>query len=99
MMARRRGVLQRRVNTRAPMVAGNGPLGKVPPLAAFLAVLVVFGVAVWLRGVVGAVLLGVLGVGVLTLLAVTWQTLKPADRVLRVVVILILAGVAISLLP
>ena len=97
-MMARRGVLRQRVNTRAPIVAGNGPLAKVPPLAAFLVVLVVFGVAVWLRGVVGAVLLGALGVGMLAMLAVTWQTLKPADRVLRVVVILILAGVAVSLL-
>ena len=97
-MMARRGVLRQRVSTRAPMVAGNGPLARVPPLAAFLAVLVVFGVAVWLRGVAGAVLLGALGVGVLAMLAVTWQTLKPADRVLRVVVILVLAGVAVSLL-
>ena len=97
-MMARRGVLRQRVNTRAPIVAGNGPLAKVPPLAAFLVVLVVFGVAVWLRGVVGAVLLGALGVGMLAMLAVTWQTLKPADRVLRVVVILVLAGVAVSLL-
>lgn len=96
-MRTRRSVLGRRVNSRAQLVAGDGPLARVPPVAAFLGVLVVFGIAVWLRGVVGAALLGALGLGVLALLAVTWQTLRPADRVLRVIVVLILAGVAISL--
>jgi hypothetical protein len=79
------------------MVAGNGPLKKVPPVAAFFGVLVVFGIAIWLRGVVGAALLGALGLGVLAMLAVTWQTLRPGDRVLRMIVVLILAGVAVSL--
>ncbi len=93
----RRSVTGRGVNRRAPMIAGNGPLKKVPPVAAFFGVLVVFGIAVWLRGTVGAVLLGALGLGVLGMLAATWQTLRPADRVLRVIVVLILAGVAVSL--
>jgi hypothetical protein len=97
-MPERRSVIRRRVNSRAPLVAGNGPLAKVPPLAAFFVVLVMFGLAVWLRGVVGAVLLGALGVGVLALLAVTWQTLRPAERVLRVFVVLVLAWVAFTLL-
>lgn len=97
-MRARRTVIRRRVDSRAPLVAGSGPLAKVPPAAAFLVVLVVFGLAIWLHGVVGAVLLGVLGLGVLALLAATWRVLKPADRVLRVIVVLILAGVAISLL-
>jgi hypothetical protein len=43
-------------------------------------------------------LLGVLGVGLLVLLAATWRVLRPADRVLRVIVVLILAAVAVSLL-
>lgn len=87
-----------RLGDRAPLVSGSGPLARVPPLAAFLGVLVVFGVAIWLRGVVGAVLLGLLGLGVVGMLAATWQALRPADRVLRVVVVIVLAGVAISLL-
>ncbi|HYS34285.1 MAG TPA: hypothetical protein VEO01_01425, partial [Pseudonocardiaceae bacterium] len=65
---------------------------------AFGVVVVVFGLAVWVRGAVGALLLGVLGVGLLVLLAATWRVLRPADRVLRVIVVLILAAVAISLL-
>jgi hypothetical protein len=97
-MQARRTVIRRRVDRRAPLLAGSGPLAKVPPVAAFLVVLVVFGLAIWLHGVVGAVLLGALGLGVLGLLAATWQVMKPADRVLRVIVVVILAGVAISLL-
>jgi len=86
------------VDSRAPLVAGVGPLARVPPAAAFGVVVVVFGLAVWVRGAVGAVLLGVLGVGLVVLLAATWQVLRPADRVLRVIVVLILAAVAVSLL-
>jgi hypothetical protein len=97
-MQARRSVIRRRADSRAPMIAGRGPLAKVPPVVAFLAVIVVFGIAVWLRGAVGALLLGLLGLGVLGLLAATWQSLRPADRVLRVIVVLILAGVAVSLL-
>ena len=97
MQARRR-VIRRRADSRAPLLAGNGPLAKVPPLAAFVVVIIVFGVAIWLRGPVGAALLGVLGLGVLGLLAATWQVLRPAERVLRVIVVAILAAVAISLL-
>lgn len=96
-MQARRNLMGRGVNRRAPIIAGDGPLKKVPPVAAFFGVLVVFGIAIWLRGVVGAVLLGVLGLGVLGMLAATWQTLRPADRVLRVIVVVILAGVAVSL--
>lgn len=95
-MQDRRRVIRRRADSRAPLLEGNGPLAKVPPVAAFVVVIVVFGVAVWLRGVVGAVLLGVLGLGVLGLLAATWRVLKPADRVLRVLVVVILAVVAFT---
>jgi hypothetical protein len=94
----KRRVIRRRVDSRAPLVAGAGPLARVPPAVAFGVVVVVFGLAVWVRGAAGAVLLGALGVGLVVLLAVTWQALRPADRVLRVIVVLILAAVAISLL-
>ena len=97
MVAGRR-VIPGRADSRAPLLEGNGPLAKMPPVAVFAVVLVVFGVAVWLRGVVGAVLLGVLGLGVLALLSATWRVLKPADRALRVFVVVILAVVAFTLL-
>jgi hypothetical protein len=80
------------------LLGGRGPLARVPPVVAFGVVVVVFGLAVWVRGAVGALLLGVLGVGLLVLLAATWRVLRPADRVLRVIVVLILAAVVISLL-
>lgn len=98
MPPKQRRVIRRRVDSRAPLLAGTGPLARVPPAAAFAVVVVVFGLAVWVRGAVGALLLGVLGVGLLVLLAATWQVLRPADRVLRMIVILILGAVAISLL-
>jgi hypothetical protein len=97
-MRARRNVIRGRRDSRAALMPGSGPLAKVPPVAAFVAILAVFGVAVWLRGVAGAILLGALDLAVLGLLAGTWAALRPADRVLRVVVVLILAGVAISLL-
>jgi hypothetical protein len=86
-----------RQTRRATLLPGSGPLAKVPPVAAFLVVLVVFAVAIWLRGTVGAGLLGLLGLAVLGLLAGTWKVLRPAERVLRVLVVLILFAVAISM--
>ena len=80
------------------MLAGSGPLARIPAAAAFFVVLVVFGLAVWLRGPIGAGLLGLLGAAVVVLLIGTWHVLRPADRVLRILVVAILAGVAISLL-
>lgn len=96
MQARKRVIRSRR-DSRAPLLAGNGPLAKMPPVAGFAVVLVLFGLAIWLRGVTGAVLLGVLGLGLVVLLATTWQVLRPADRVLRVIVIGILVAVAVSM--
>jgi hypothetical protein len=97
-MQARRNVIRRRVNNRAQLVPGDGPLAHVPPVVAFAVVIVVFVAAVWLRGAVGAILLGLLDVGVIALLAATWRMLRPADRALRVLVVAILAAVAISLL-
>lgn len=83
---------------RAKLIPGNGPLAKVPPAAVFGLVLLLFLLGVLLRGPIGVVLVGVLGVGLLALLAATWRVLRPADRLLRVVVLLVLVGVEISLL-
>jgi hypothetical protein len=81
---------------RAPLIAGNGPLSKVPPAAAFLVVAVVFGVGVLVGGTVGAVLLGVLALGVLVLLIAAWRALGPAERAMRIGVLLVLVAVAVS---
>lgn len=88
----------RRGNRRAALVPGRGPLAKAPPALAFLLVIVLFGLGVWLGGPVGAGLLGVLLLGVLTLLVGTWHRLTPAERVARVGVLLVLVGVTWSLL-
>ncbi|MDQ2585898.1 hypothetical protein CKY47_18275 [Saccharothrix yanglingensis] len=80
------------------MIPGAGPLARVPAPAAFLLVLVLFGLGVWLRGVVGAALLGVLAAGVAVLLAVTWPLLAPSGRVLRVLVLAVLVLIAVSVL-
>ncbi|HWE89464.1 MAG TPA: hypothetical protein VG317_08370 [Pseudonocardiaceae bacterium] len=85
-------------SSRATLIPGNGPLARVPPAAVFGLVLLMFLLGVVLRGVIGIVLLGLLGVGLVVLLAATWRVLRPSERVLRVVILLILAAVAASLL-
>lgn len=86
-------------NPKRTLIPGRGPLARVPPIAAFLLVATLFALGVWLRGPLGATLLGVLGVGVLALLAVTWRLLPTGARVLRVVVVIVLLAIAISVLP
>jgi hypothetical protein len=65
---------------------------------AFVLVVVVFGLGVWLGGPFGAALLGLLALGVATLLAVTWRLLRPVDRALRLGVLVVLALVVLSVL-
>jgi hypothetical protein len=67
-------------------------------MAAFLLVVVLFGLGVWLRGAVGATLLVVLDIGVLILLAGTWRALSSSARVMRLVVVAILLAVEASVL-
>lgn len=88
----------RRSNLRAPLLPGRGPLAKVPPAVAFLLVVAIFGLGVWLRGPIGAALLGVLLVGVGVLLAATWSRLGAPARVARIAVLVVLAGVIVSIL-
>jgi hypothetical protein len=83
---------------RSALLPGSGPLSKVPPALVFLVILALFAVAIWQRGTVGAALLGLPGLGVIGLLVGTWRVLKPAERALRVFVVLVLAAVAISML-
>ena len=74
----------------------GSPSRKVTPLAAFLAVAAVFTAGVLIGGVAGAVLLGLLAVGVGLLLAATWPRLGTAERTVRLVVLLVLVAVAVS---
>ena len=84
-----------RRNMRTPLLAGDGPLARIPPLAVFIVVIAVFAAGVTIGGLVGAVLLGVLAVGVGILLAVTWKVLKPSDRVMRVLVLGLVVALAV----
>jgi energy-coupling factor transporter transmembrane protein EcfT len=88
----------RRTSSRRPLLPGNGPLSKVQPAVVFFVVAVLFALGVIVRGPVGATLLGALVLMVLGLLSATWQVLSNADRTLRVIVVLVLVGVAISVL-
>lgn len=83
---------------RARLLPGDGPLARVSPLLAFVAVAAVFVVGVLVKGAVGALLLGALAVGVAVLLAATWRVLAPAQRVLRVLVLGVLVVIAVSVL-
>lgn len=83
---------------KAPLLSGNGPLARVPAVAVFLVVAVVFAVGVVVRGVPGALLLGLLTVGVGMLLATTWQPLTPGQRAGRLLVLAVLIAVGISVL-
>jgi hypothetical protein len=81
---------------RVALMAGTGPLAKVPPIAAFVVVLGLFVAGILIRGAVGAALLGVLALGVAGLLAGTWRALTPSARAGRLVVLTALVVVAIS---
>jgi hypothetical protein len=84
--------------TRTPMIAGHGPLAKVPPIAAFAVVLALFVTGVLVRGAVGAALLGLLALGVAVLLAGTWRVLTPPARAGRLVVLAALIAIAVVVL-
>ncbi|ALG07562.1 hypothetical protein AOZ06_12130 [Kibdelosporangium phytohabitans] len=80
---------------RAQLLAGDGPLARARPIAAFVVVIALFLTGVLVSGLVGAVLLGLLAVGVGVLLATTWPVLRPNERLLRVLVLGILIVIAV----
>ncbi|HEU5474397.1 MAG TPA: DUF6703 family protein [Actinophytocola sp.] len=86
-----------RRSSRTKLLAGDGPLTRVPPVAAFLVVTALFVVAVVVRGALGAVLLGMLALGVGGLLAATWGVLAPAQRAARVLILAVLVAVTVSM--
>jgi chromate transport protein ChrA len=87
--------VQGKKNMRTPLLAGDGPLARVRPIVVFVVVIGLFAAGVLVSGVIGALLLGLLAVGVGVLLATTWKVLSPSDRMMRAVVLAVLAGVAI----
>ncbi|HYZ07528.1 MAG TPA: DUF6703 family protein [Pseudonocardiaceae bacterium] len=78
------------------MLPGNGPLARVPPVLAFVAVLAVFLLGVWLGGVPGAAMLVALAGGAGVLLAATWPRLSAPERTVRLLVIVVVLGIALE---
>jgi hypothetical protein len=83
---------------KTPLLTGAGPLSRVPPVVVFVLVAAAFVVGVVVRGVPGALILGVLALGIGVLLAATWRVLAPPQRVGRVVILAVLVAVAASVL-
>jgi hypothetical protein len=83
---------------KAKLISGDGPLSRVPPLAAFVVVAAVFVAGVLVRGVPGALLLGVLAAAAAVLLAATWRVLAPTQRFGRVLILAVLIIIAVSVL-
>ena len=81
---------------RRPLLPGNGPLARVPPVLAFVAVLAVFLLGVWLGGVPGAAMLVALAGGAGVLLAATWPRLSAPERTVRLLVIVVVLGIALE---
>jgi hypothetical protein len=82
---------------RGRAVPGDGPLARVPAVAVFAVVVVVFAAGVIVGGPTGAVLLGLLAVGVAGLLAATWRRLGPGERAVRLLVLVVLVAIAVGL--
>jgi hypothetical protein len=80
------------------IIEGDGPLSRVPPVAAFLVVVVVFAAGILIGGGVGALLLGLLAAGVAAMLAATWGALAPNQRFGRLLILALLVAVALSVL-
>jgi len=87
----------RRGSSRAPLLAGAGPLANVPPAAVFGAVLILFAAAIVIRGPLGAALIGVLALGVAGLLAATWPVLSAPARAGRLVMLGVLVAIALTM--
>lgn len=83
--------------SRGSRVPGDGPLKSVPPAVAFLVVAAVFTGGILLGGAPGAVLLAALGLFVLAMVVSTWSRLSTPERAVRILVLVILAGVIASL--
>lgn len=84
--------------SRAPLLAGDGPLAKVTPLAAFIGVLAIFVTGVLVGGVIGTLLLGLLAAGTTILLAATWRMLSAQERFVRIAALAALIVVGVSVL-
>jgi hypothetical protein len=71
-------------------------LARVNPTAAFAGTLAVFLLGLFLPGIVGALLLGLLAAGLATLTATTWPVQTPITRVVRLMLLTLLLVAAVS---
>nr|WP_307833860.1 DUF6703 family protein [Actinoplanes italicus] len=71
-------------------------LARVNPTTAFVAALALLLAGLFLPGIVGALLLGLLAAGLGTLTFTTWPVQPPVTRVVRVVLITLLVVAAVS---
>ncbi|MEV4619817.1 hypothetical protein AB0J74_14055 [Asanoa sp. NPDC049573] len=70
-------------------------LARVNPTRAFLGALVVVLAGLFLPGIVGGVLLLALAAGMIALIRMTWSVQTPPTRLLRLVLLTALIGIAI----
>ena len=71
-------------------------LTRVSPTAAFLGALALFLAGLFLPGIVGALLLGVLAAGLGALTFTTWPVQSPPTRVVRLVLLSLLVAAVVS---
>ena len=90
--------MRSRRQSRQQLISGDGPLAKVPPVAAFALVIGLFLVAVLVRGILGGVLLGLLALVVAAILATAWPVLTPPARTGRLLILGALITIAIAMI-
>ncbi|WP_309238526.1 DUF6703 family protein [Actinoplanes aureus] len=71
-------------------------LSRVSPTAAFVGALVLLLAGLFLPGIIGALLLGMLAAGLGALTFTTWPVQSPPTRVVRVVLLTLLLVAAVS---
>jgi hypothetical protein len=84
-----------RTDRRRPLVPGQGPLARIPPLLGFVGAAAVFATGALVGGAAGAAVLGVLALALAGLLGLTWPRLAAGDRAVRLVSVLALVAVAL----
>ncbi|TDV54152.1 DUF6703 family protein [Actinophytocola oryzae] len=88
--------MRARRSTKAKLITGDGPLSRMPPIAVFIVVAALFVVGVVVRGVPGAIVLGLLAAGIAVMLAATWGALAPVQRFGRALILVLLIVIAVS---
>jgi hypothetical protein len=71
-------------------------LSRINPTRAFLAALVVMLAGLFLPGIVGAAVLFLLGAALVALTVTTWPVQDSRTRAVRIILLVVLAGVVVS---